>query len=150
MNKKAQLTKRVAASGKLTTIIESQDLPNCPAQLDDIARFVWGTLGKRMHEIGIVHDIDAFSLASYCSCVSRFLRSELALKESGETFIDAAGVPRMSPLVDVSLKAQKQMAAWSQRFGFTAKDRASMGEMIAAIAQSRMQADGTDEGKPKW
>ena len=105
-----------------------QVMPAMPAHVkaDDEARREWKRMGKRLHKLGLVTEIDASALAAYCIAWSRWVRAEEELREEGLTITTSTGRLVRNPLLLAASDAMSQMLKLMVEFGMTPSSRSKV------------------------
>lgn len=107
------------------------ELPDCPAWLDDIAREEWERLAGG---IPWVRGADASTLEAYCAAYSRWRKAEEEMREPGKGFTadTSTGGIKRHPLVGIALESAAQMKAMAAELGLTPSSRTRIGTTTAA------------------
>jgi len=105
-----------------------QVMPAMPAHVktDDEAKREWRRMGKRLHKLGLVTEIDASALAAYCIAWSRWVRAETGLQKSGLVIKALSGRLVRNPLLLVANEAMSQMLKLMVEFGMTPSSRSKV------------------------
>lgn len=59
--------------------------PKCPAWLAPEAKKEWRRIVAKLHEIGLLSDLDTAPLAAYCQSYARYIEAEEFISENGST-----------------------------------------------------------------
>lgn len=112
------------------------ELPEAPADLDDLALAEWEQLAPELVKVGCLSAIDARQLALYCDIRSRLVKAKQALKD--EYVLAGAGENGglyQNPLLAVVNKCTEQMMKIAAEFGMTPSSRTKIKVDNAFAAQ---------------
>ena len=98
-------------------------LPMSPRHLDKIGRKEWNRIGKLLHKLGLLTDIDMTALAAYCSTYATWVEAQENIKKHGVLIKAQSGFPMQSPYLTISNKAMSEMRKWLVEFGMTPSSR---------------------------
>jgi len=105
-------------------------MPPCPDVLQGEARAEWHRMGRKLHQAGLLTEIDGPALMGYCLAYGRLLDAEAKLREYGSVVKAPSGYLVHSPYLAIANKALEQMRSMLVEFGMTPSSR------------SRVQASG--------
>ena len=98
-------------------------VPECPPDLDDIAKRQWNSLAAVLSPMGCLTTADATSLKILCAALSRYDRATKAMASEGEVVEhDKQGRIR-NPWLQVLREAEATIDKISTKFGMTPMDR---------------------------
>ena len=98
-------------------------LPRAPQHLDDIGKKEWRRIGKQLHKLGLLTEIDMTALAGYCSTYATWVEAQENIKKHGVLIKAQSGFPMQSPYLTISNKAMSEMRKWLVEFGMTPSSR---------------------------
>lgn len=102
-------------------------IPPVPKHLDDEARAEWRRMSKRLHEMGLMTEIDRSVLAAYCVAWSRWVLAEDKIREFGLVLKSPdKGWPVQSPYLSIANRALDQMVKLAAEFGMTPSSRSRL------------------------
>lgn len=115
-------------------------IQRCPRHLNAAAKAEWKRIGRTLHKLGLLTEIDRPQLALYCQAWGRWVEAEDALKKHG-TIVKApnTGWPMSSPYLAVANKAMEQMQRALSEFGMSPASRARV--QAAGVSSDE---EGTD------
>jgi P27 family predicted phage terminase small subunit len=111
-------------------------IPKPPNWLDDQAKKIWRELGKKLHSVGCITEVDWPDFAVLCSAISRFKAANDVINEKGLTFeierYDKDGnvistYEQQRPEVSIVHKNSELIAKLSGKFGMSPADRVGLG-----------------------
>lgn len=105
--------------------------PNCPSELQGVARKEWNRISKLLAEVGLLTQVDRTALAGYCVAYSQWVAANEALalpadKGGGMVVYSPNGYPSISPNWTASQQASKQMLSYLREFGMTPASRSRL------------------------
>jgi P27 family predicted phage terminase small subunit len=102
----------------------------CPKYLTKTAKAEWNRVAPLLEEAGILRDIDASLLASYCQMFAHWRSSEDAIAKNGlvvtvssQTRTGRTDKPVQNPAVRNSIQFHKAMMATAVKLGISPLDR---------------------------
>ena len=98
-------------------------LQSAPRHLDPAAKKEWRRIGKELHALGLLTEIDLVALAAYCATYSRWVDAQLQIQKHGVLIKAQSGFPMQSPYLQISNKAMEEMRKWLVEFGMTPSSR---------------------------
>ena len=98
-------------------------LPTAPAHLTDTGKKEWRRVGKLLHNLGLLTEIDLTALAGYCSTYAQWVGAQEQIKKHGVLIKAQSGFPMQSPYLTISNKAMSEMRKWLVEFGMTPSSR---------------------------
>ncbi|MCE9635850.1 MAG: phage terminase small subunit P27 family [Planctomycetes bacterium] len=98
-------------------------LPKCPPVLQGEAKAEWRRMGKKLHALGLLSEIDGAALTTYCLTWARLVDAEGKLRQHGAVVISPNGFPVQSPYLAVATKATEQLVRILVEFGMTPSSR---------------------------
>ena len=104
-------------------------IPNCPRQLNAIARTEWNRVSAILQRNGMITALDRAALSAYCSSFARYIyfegklskKPELAIQHSKKT-----GYDQVSPMFTIMKAAKKDMHSFLSKFGMSPSDRVGL------------------------
>ena len=104
-------------------------IPDCPRQLNAIARTEWKRVTKLLHRNGLIAELDRAALSAYCSSFARYIffegklskKPSLAIQHSPKT-----GYDQVSPMFTIMKSAMKDMKDFAAKFGMSPSDRVGL------------------------
>ena len=98
-------------------------MPACPEQLQGEARKEWHRMGKKLHALGLVTEIDKAALTVYCQAWGRWAEAEVNLQKYGPVIFSKAGIPIQSPYMSIANRALELMMKALVEFGMSPSSR---------------------------
>ena len=80
-------------------------------------------MGKVLHKLGLLTEMDLTAFASYCFQYSIWYQATLAIQEHGVLIKAQSGFPAISPHIAVANRAQADIRKWLTEFGMTPSSR---------------------------
>ena len=119
--------------GKLR-VVSSQDniprpkpgVPTCPAWLCDKARAEWHRVAGPLYDLGLLTEIDQYTLGMYCQVWARYLNAEEVLRREGLTLIMPSGVIKQRPEYFILKDCLVELRAFIKLFGLSPESRMRM------------------------
>jgi P27 family predicted phage terminase small subunit len=99
-------------------------LPKCPPVLDGEAKAEWRRMARKLHDLGLLSEIDGAALTTYCLTWARLVDAEGKLRQHGTVVISPNGFPVQSPYLAIATKATEQLVRILVEFGMTPSSRA--------------------------
>ena len=107
------------------------EAPEYPEHLTGPAIDEWERMIGVLMELKLMSKMDMAGLASYCQAYGRWVTAENALAEcaaadpktGGLTIMDAHGIPKINPLVNIANKAMLDAVRFAAEFGMTPSAR---------------------------
>ena len=97
--------------------------PKCPEWLEEEAKAEWKRLAKNLFELGILTDLDAQAVASYCQAYARWREAEEFISLHGSIIKTKSGYWQQVPQVSIAHSNQKIMMQAAAEFGLTPSAR---------------------------
>jgi len=94
-----------------------------PAYLNGAALEEWQRIAPILHRLGLMTEIDAGALATYCQTFARWREAEDKIAADGMVTVDRFGFPHLSPYVSIAQKSVTQLKALLCEFGMTPSAR---------------------------
>ena len=88
---------QAAQQEKKATVVNGQELPDCPDWLTDSARQYWPDLAEELAHKKIINRLDRDILAAYCATLARYVSADKALEEGDMYQRFQNGVVQLSP-----------------------------------------------------
>lgn len=101
----------------------SARVPRVPNYLSDDAKRVWRKLAPRLHEAGLLTEVDVYALAQYCTLYARWRQAEKALASDGPVITTSNGNMVQSPWMGIANRALEMMNRLAREFGMTPASR---------------------------
>jgi P27 family predicted phage terminase small subunit len=98
-------------------------LPKCPPVLQGEAKAEWRRMARKLHDLGLLSEIDGAALTTYCLTWARLVDAEQKLRQHGTVVISPNGFPVQSPYLSVATKATEQLVRILVEFGMTPSSR---------------------------
>ena len=117
--------------------------PTRPIGLSPQAARVWKSLGPKLHELGLLSEIDASTFAVYCQAYGDWLELTRLLNKLGVAnwyFATESGYRQVIPEVAVRDKAYQVMQRLETRFGLDPSSRSGI-----SIIGKQKTANATEE-----
>jgi P27 family predicted phage terminase small subunit len=138
-------------------------LPAPPGELNPDARKEWFRVARRLHDEGMLTDLDRGMLAAYCQAYGRWAQAERALAEMGKLdpvtgglmIRTKSGNAIQTPIVGTANKAMSDMARFAAELGMTPSARTrvlnaeaseKLGKKEVATEAAHTAGLGTDWG----
>ena len=110
-------------------------MPEPRTELGENGLRQWTTVGKKLREVGILHESDMFMFEEYCKCIDHYcgLRDEFDNLVATVGYSEAVilrsekGVIKRNPLVEIKKSALKDVISLAQHFGLDPVSRARLG-----------------------
>lgn len=107
---------------KKNEVVVPHSIPDCPAELDDIARSEWNRIISRLDGLGLMTQLDSVALEMYCSAYSRWKRAD-AKAYNQEVIVTRSGNSIQNPYLGIANRAYDQLKAIIVEFGLTPSSR---------------------------
>ncbi|MGQ7794048.1 phage terminase small subunit P27 family [Faunimonas sp. B44] len=101
----------------------AHSVPTCPAHLSSTAKAEWKRLGREMHRLGIISQLDRAALAVYCQAYGRWTEAERKLKETPTLIKLPSGDIQPSPWLAISNKQLELMHRYLSDLGLSPASR---------------------------
>ncbi|QIS94686.1 phage terminase small subunit P27 family [Nitratireductor mangrovi] len=98
-------------------------MPTCPAHLSPTAKAEWKRLGRYLHRLGIMSDLDRAAFAAYCQAYGRWVEAEKRLKETPTLLKTPAGYVQPSPWLAIANKNVELMHKFMCELGLSPSSR---------------------------
>ena len=105
-------------------------MPKCPTGLSEQAVRIWKSLGPKLHELGLLAEIDASMFAIYCQACADWLQLTRYLNRLGPLkwySVTESGYRRTIPELQVRDRAFQVLLKLGTRFGLDPSSRAGLG-----------------------
>ena len=110
--------------------MNTKRMPKRPAGLSEQAVRIWKSLGPKLHELGLLAEIDASTFAIYCQAFGDWLQLTRYLNRLGPLkwySITESGYRQTIPELQVRDRAFQVLQKLSTRFGLDPSSRAGLG-----------------------
>ena len=97
--------------------------PKCPPILQGEAKAEWRRMSRRLHDAGLLSEIDGAALTTYCLTWARLMDAEEKLRNSGAILQTPNGWLAQSPYLAIATKATEQLVRILVEFGMTPSSR---------------------------
>lgn len=102
-------------------------IPSPPEHLDDLALVEWLRITPQLYNTGVITNADMSTLASYCTCYSRWVKAEIELKKladggaeyGGLIVVAANGTLMNNPLIGVANTMMLNAVKFAIELGLT-------------------------------
>lgn len=101
----------------------SEKLPAAPKTLDKNGKKEWRRVGKELHKLGVLTNLDLTAFEGYCSSYSIWLNATENIQKTGMLIKAPSGYPIVSPYMSIANKAMIEMRKWLIEFGMTPSSR---------------------------
>ena len=101
----------------------AHSMPTCPAHLSPTAKAEWKRLGREMHRLGIISQLDRAALAAYCQAYGRWTEAERKLKETPTLIKLPSGYIQPSPWLAIANKQLELMHRYLSDLGLSPVSR---------------------------
>ncbi len=98
-------------------------IPDCPAELGDIARREWNRLVGELAALRLLTNLDRAALAAYCGAYALWAEATEAIQKYGAMIKSPTGYPVQSPYVAIANRQAEIMMRIASEFGFTPASR---------------------------
>jgi P27 family predicted phage terminase small subunit len=98
-------------------------LPKCPSVLQGEAKREWRRMAKKLHDAGLLSEIDGAALTTYCLTWARLMDAEEKLRTIGAVVKTPNGWLAHSPYLAIATKATEQLVRILVEFGMTPSSR---------------------------
>lgn len=98
------------------------EMPDCPAQLDDLAKDLWKQLAPTLHRMMVLKQIDGGILAAYCQAYSTWLQATDKVKEDG-ILVKINGQPQPNGYLGIMHKQSEHMRKLGAELGLSPSSR---------------------------
>ncbi len=129
-NSLKELQGTARADRKRNSIADVEGMPKCPTGLSEQAVRIWKSLGPKLHELGLLAEIDASTFAIYCQAFGDWLQLTRYLNRLGPLkwySITESGYRQTIPELQVRDRAFQVLQKLSTRFGLDPSSRAGLG-----------------------
>ena len=99
-------------------------LPNAPKTLDAVGKKEWRRVGRELHKLGVLTELDLTAFEAYCATYSTWQEATERIQKTGVLIKAPSGYPIVSPYVSIANKAMIEMRKWLVEFGMTPSSRA--------------------------
>ena len=117
-------------------------VPDCPVELDPVARREWDRLAVELSALRILTNLDRAALAAYCGAYAMWAEATEAIQKFGTMVESPSGHPIQSPYVAIANRQAEIMMRIASEFGFTP---ASRGRISTPAANERTPFDILDD-----
>ena len=110
--------------------MNTKRMPKRPTGLSEQAVRIWKSLGPKLHELGLLAEIDASTFAIYCQAFGDWLQLTRYLNRLGPLkwySITESGYRQTIPELQVRDRAFQVLQKLSTRFGLDPSSRAGLG-----------------------
>jgi P27 family predicted phage terminase small subunit len=125
--RKTNAQKRLAGNPGKRQIKEqvkpADDMPDCPAHLDEDAQREWRRLAPELHKLGLLTQVDRTAFAAYCQAWSTWSFACKMISTGGAVLKSDKGNLYLSPWQMVSSQALEQVNKFGAQFGLTPGSR---------------------------
>ena len=128
MMKKLQGTAR--PDRRLSSSMNAKGMPKRPTGLSEQAVRIWKSLGPKLHELGLLAEIDASTFAVYCQAFGDWLQLTRYLNRLGPLkwySTTESGYRRTIPELQVRDRAFQVLLKLGTRFGLDPSSREGLG-----------------------
>jgi P27 family predicted phage terminase small subunit len=94
--------------------------------LDAHGQAEWDRIVPKLEAMGVLSSIDESSLNQYCMTYSRWRKAQIMIGRSGMVLKSQRGGLRVSPFVQIAIKAEEAMARFHADFGCTPSSRSRL------------------------
>lgn len=98
-------------------------LPKCPPVLQGEAKAEWRRMARKLHDAGLLSEIDGAALTTYCLTWARLMDAEEKLRTIGAVVKTPNGWLAHSPYLAIATKATEQLVRILVEFGMTPSSR---------------------------
>ena len=128
---------------KVARTAEPSGMPTRPVGLSPQATRVWKSLGKKLHALGLLSEIDASTFGVYCQAYADWLELTRHLNKLGPTnwyFETQTGYRQAIPEIAVRDKCYQVMQRLETRFGLDPSSRSGI-----SVDTEKKVMDATEE-----
>jgi P27 family predicted phage terminase small subunit len=98
-------------------------LPDCPPELNPIARREWMRLIAELTKLNLITHLDRGALATYCAAYALWAEALEQLQKYGTMVKSPTGYPIQSPYLAIANRQAELMLRVASEFGFTPASR---------------------------
>ena len=107
------------------------EIPDCPTELNAIARREWKRVSAILHRNGLISLLDRAALSAYCSAYARYIYWEGKLAKKPELAIQKLGTKEkpyqiVAPAFTIMKQSMKDMNSFLAKFGMSPSDRVGL------------------------
>ena len=101
-----------------------EGVPDCPDELDDVARAEWFRTASVLKEMKLLTRADRTALLAYCTVYARWVEAEAQVRKYGAIVKSPnKGFPMKSPYLTVADQSLESMRKFMVEFGLTPSSR---------------------------
>ena len=101
-----------------------EGVPDCPDELDDVARAEWFRTAGVLKEMKLLTRADRTALLAYCTVYARWVEAEAQVRKYGAIVKSPnKGFPMKSPYLTVADQSLESMRKFMVEFGLTPSSR---------------------------
>ncbi|QQO15200.1 phage terminase small subunit P27 family [Bradyrhizobium diazoefficiens] len=98
-------------------------LPECPLELNLVARREWARLTGELSKLGLITHLDRGALATYCGAYAMWAEAMEQIQKFGTMVKSPTGYPIQSPYLAIANRQAEIMMRIASEFGFTPASR---------------------------
>jgi P27 family predicted phage terminase small subunit len=98
-------------------------IPDCPPELNDVARREWNRLATELGPLRVVTNLDRGALAAYCGAYALWAEAMEAVQKFGAMIKSPSGYPVQSPYLAIANRQTDIMLRIASEFGLTPASR---------------------------
>jgi P27 family predicted phage terminase small subunit len=98
-------------------------IPDCPPELNAVARREWSRLATELGPLRIVTNLDRGALAAYCGAYALWAEAMEAIQKFGAMIKSPSGYPVQSPYLAIANRQTDIMMRIASEFGLTPASR---------------------------
>lgn len=98
-------------------------LPDCPQELNPVARREWMRLTAELAKLNLVTELDRAPLAAYCAAYALWAEAMEQIQKYGTMVKSPTGYPIQSPYLAIANRQAEIMLRVASEFGFTPASR---------------------------
>jgi P27 family predicted phage terminase small subunit len=121
-------------------------IPDPPKELPAKAKKEWRRIAVKLHQYGLLSEIDGAALGLYCDAYARWVQAQDELRKNGLMVPTKTGGPKLNPWLIILNKSYEQMRRMLTEFGMTPASRSKV-----SVAKNPEDVDPMEEvlfGKP--
>jgi len=115
-----------------------ENVPDPPEFLSDTAKEEWYSISVKLHNIGVLTDIDLSMLALYCQAYGRWVDAEKKITPANMVVKTKNGNPINNPYLNIANTSMRDCHRYLAEFGMTPSSR------------TKIRVDGSAKKKNKF
>lgn len=110
--------------------------PPAPRWMSAAAKREWRKLAPRLHQVGLLTEIDGLALAMLCEAVGQYVEGKEIVEREGAIAVSDQGNVYQHPAVALMKTARGEILKWAREFGMTPAARTRINVEVAEEKKS--------------